>query len=178
MCQEFCSQGDLPRCMLGYLLGPDAGIPLGPEAGDPKDQRQAHPPGADPSGTRSRHPRPCRSACWEIRATSGQYASYWNEILFLNESGAEYLGKCFMIVYLKIIDAIRDSVNVTTSLLDLILEHPIRSELLTFRIRYGSSSKPVCYVNGAICKYSLVFRSEQLLVIFGNIAQIRVIHLY
>ena len=27
---------------------------------------------------------PWRSACWEIRATSRRYASYWNEILFLN----------------------------------------------------------------------------------------------
>ena len=25
---------------------------------------------------------PLRSACWEIRSTSGQYASYWNAILF------------------------------------------------------------------------------------------------
>ena len=31
------------------------------------------PPGADP---------PLRSACWEIRATSGRYASYWNAYLF------------------------------------------------------------------------------------------------
>ena len=31
------------------------------------------PLGADP---------PLRSACWEIRSTSGRYASYWNAILF------------------------------------------------------------------------------------------------
>ena len=56
----------------------------------PQDQRQAPPgpeadlpPGADtppeqnlpPPGTKGRHP-PRRSACWEIRATSGRYASY------------------------------------------------------------------------------------------------------
>ena len=35
------------------------------------------PLGADPP--RSRHPP--RSACWEIRATSGRYASYWNAYL-------------------------------------------------------------------------------------------------
>ena len=34
-----------------------------------------HPPG-------TRHP-PQHSACWEIRATSGRYASYWNAILSL-----------------------------------------------------------------------------------------------
>ena len=33
----------------------------------------ADPPGADP---------PLHSACWEIRPTSGQYASYWNAYLF------------------------------------------------------------------------------------------------
>ena len=31
--------------------------------------------------SRSRHP--LHSACWEIQATSGQYASYWNAYLFL-----------------------------------------------------------------------------------------------
>ena len=32
-----------------------------------------HPPGQTPS--------PLRSACWEIRSTSGRYASYWNAFL-------------------------------------------------------------------------------------------------
>ena len=57
-----------------------------------------HPPGANtPLGSRHPHPRsrhptptppgsrqtpPC-SACWEIRATSGRYASYWNAYLLL-----------------------------------------------------------------------------------------------
>ena len=45
----------LPRCMLGYT---------------PHEQT---PPGADTS--------PSGSACWEIRATSGRYVSYWNVIL-------------------------------------------------------------------------------------------------
>ena len=66
-----------------------AGTPPGPEAGTlppeqtsqeqtpPQDQRQAPPPGADTPS-----PSWC-SACWEIRATSGRYASYWNAILFL-----------------------------------------------------------------------------------------------
>ena len=53
-----------------------------PGADSPWEQTQ--PPGADtPSG--SRHPPqqmlPLHSACWEIRATSGWYASYWNAYL-------------------------------------------------------------------------------------------------
>ena len=45
-CLWFCSQGGLPHCMLGYT---------------PRDQRRAHPPGADtphPSGTRGTTPGP------------------------------------------------------------------------------------------------------------------------
>ena len=36
-----------------------------------------------PATPRSRHPQ--RSACWEIRATSGLYESYWNAFLFVTE---------------------------------------------------------------------------------------------
>ena len=52
--------------------------------------RSRHPPDQAPPG--SKHPPPesrppprppKRSACWEIRATSGRYASYWNAILLL-----------------------------------------------------------------------------------------------
>ena len=35
----------------------------------------------DQATPRTRHPPGCR-ACWEIRSTRGQYASYWNAILF------------------------------------------------------------------------------------------------
>ena len=56
MCKEFCPQGGLPQCMLRYP-----------------------PPGTrHPTGT---SPPPQSSACWEIRSTSGRYASYWNAIL-------------------------------------------------------------------------------------------------
>ena len=48
--------GGVPQCMLGCT-----------------------PP---PPSTRGRHP-PRSSACWEIWATSGQYASYWNAFLLL-----------------------------------------------------------------------------------------------
>ena len=44
----------------------------------PRDQ--VHPPGpGTPPGTRY---TPGSCACWEIRATSGRYASYWNAFLF------------------------------------------------------------------------------------------------
>ena len=54
----------LPQCMLGYTPPP----PPRPRS----DPRTRHPP-------RSRHPQeqtPRSSACWEIWATSGRYASY------------------------------------------------------------------------------------------------------
>ena len=65
-----------------------AGIP-------PPPQKNRHPPGAHPPGRgypppapppgpgppRADTPSPLRSACWEIRSTSGRYASYWNAIL-------------------------------------------------------------------------------------------------
>ena len=72
-----------------------AGTPLGryippPRAGTPP--RQVHPPGqVHPQADtlpRQVHPwagsPPWSSACWEIRATSGRYASYWNAFLFLH----------------------------------------------------------------------------------------------
>ena len=49
--------GGLPQCMLGY---PPTRHPQGPGQGTP----------------------PPSSVCWEIRSTSGRYASYWNAILF------------------------------------------------------------------------------------------------
>ena len=57
-----------------------------PGRADPLTPRQGrHPPGkAAPLARRPslamRPPSP-RSACWEIRSTSGRYASYWNAIL-------------------------------------------------------------------------------------------------
>ena len=52
-----------------YVIG-HMGTPPTPGA-DPPDQA---PPGSD---------TPQRSACWEIQATSGRYASYWNAVLFM-----------------------------------------------------------------------------------------------
>ena len=70
-----------------------------PRAGTPRPgtpPRQVHPPGPGTpwAGT---HPRPGTlpgdryaprsSACWEIRATSGRYASYWNAFLLKHFTG-------------------------------------------------------------------------------------------
>ena len=89
VCQSFCSQGGLPHCMLDTPLGPDnppradTPPPLPPPGTRyPLRTRppwyQAPPQDQAPPGTRH-HPR-C-SACWEIRATSGQCTSYWNAFL-------------------------------------------------------------------------------------------------
>ena len=62
VCQEFCWWG-------GVCLSACWDTPLGagtPWAGSPLEQAPPH---------RSR-------ACWEIRSTSGRYASYWNAFLF------------------------------------------------------------------------------------------------
>ena len=71
--------GGLPQCMLGYHP---------PGTMDPP--RSRHPaPGTRhllwdqaPPGTRH---TPGSSACWDIRETSGWYASYWNAFLLLWE---------------------------------------------------------------------------------------------
>ena len=68
--------GSLPKCMLGYTP-PRNQRKTPPGADTPREH--THPTGADTP--RRRHP--LRSACWEIRATSGWYASYWNAFLFL-----------------------------------------------------------------------------------------------
>ena len=56
--------GCLPQCILGYTPPPRADTPWGADT----------PPATD---------TPRSSACWEIRATSGRYASYWNAYLLL-----------------------------------------------------------------------------------------------
>ena len=92
VCQSFCSGGCLPQCMLGYTppsrsRPPRADTPwsrhpqskympqcmLGYTPWSRPPWEQTAPPGADPP--------PLHSACWEIRATSGRYASYWNAYL-------------------------------------------------------------------------------------------------
>ena len=55
-----------------------------PRADTPQEQtppwEQTHSPPEQTPPPRSRHP-PRHRACWEIRSTSGRYASYWNAIL-------------------------------------------------------------------------------------------------
>ena len=73
----------LPQCMLGYHPHPPPGTrhPPPPGAGTPWDQapppRNRHPlgPGTPPGPSTPSRP------CWEIRSTSGRYASYWNAFL-------------------------------------------------------------------------------------------------
>ena len=81
------TEGDLPQCMLGYHPPPRPGRhPPWNQAGTPP--RPGTPLGPGTPWTRQalrprpgRHPSPRSRACWEIRSTSGRYASYWNAIL-------------------------------------------------------------------------------------------------
>ena len=66
-CLSFCSHC-LPQCMLGYTP-PPAGT--------------RHHPGKQTPPQEADTP----SACWEIWATSGPYASYWNAYLFTFKFG-------------------------------------------------------------------------------------------
>ena len=68
-CLSFCPQGESASV--------HAWIP--PSPGADTTVRDQAPPGADTPGRR----HPPRSACWEIRPTSGRYASYWNAIVSL-----------------------------------------------------------------------------------------------
>ena len=89
VCQELCSQGGLPQCMLGYHTPPDQAPPKTRHPPPPSRLPQTRPPQTrhppDQAPLRHRHPQdqppPLRSACREIRSTSGRYASYWNAIL-------------------------------------------------------------------------------------------------
>ena len=84
MCQEFCSQG--------WSASVHAGIPYPSDQAPPGSRhphgsrhppRSRHPQTRHPHlgpGTHPREQTPLCSACWEIRSTSGRYASYWNAI--------------------------------------------------------------------------------------------------
>ena len=61
---------------------PWAGTPL-PQAGTP---RAGTPPSGQVHPLWAGTPHHGSSACWEIRATSGRYASYWNAFLFQNQT--------------------------------------------------------------------------------------------
>ena len=99
VCQEFCSQGGLPQCMLGYhLLEQTPPLADTPRTRHPLDQAptlgEDTPPGSGTPlglGTTPRSSHPPRNACWEIRSTSRRYASYWNVILFIKESSQIFI---------------------------------------------------------------------------------------
>ena len=63
--------------MLGYHTPPtdkaDTSLARRPPQGDPPARQ-----------TPLERQNPLRSACWEIRSTSGRYVSYWNAILVLS----------------------------------------------------------------------------------------------
>ena len=63
------------------------GVSASVHAGIPPPLEPDTPPRADPPISRPprQTPPPLHSACWEIRATSGRYASYWNAYLFSDE---------------------------------------------------------------------------------------------
>ena len=77
--------GCLPQCMLRHTPGADPPEQTLPLEQTPPPLGNRHPleadtpsPGADTPLSRSKHPLPVCSACWEIWAASGRYASYWN----------------------------------------------------------------------------------------------------
>ena len=92
--------GCLPQCMMGYTSPKEADTPLGgrnppweqtpPGSRHPLPRKQTLPEADTPrkhtpseADTLSEAATPLCCACWEIWATSGQYASYWNAYLFL-----------------------------------------------------------------------------------------------
>ena len=87
----FTVGGCLPQCMLGYTHPPGADPPGAdkplPQSRHPLEQTPPS-PGADtlPRADTPQPPPPGADtphrACWEIRSTRGQCASYWNAILF------------------------------------------------------------------------------------------------
>ena len=94
VCQEFCSQW-------GGSASVHAGIPHPlPPGADPHPGTR-HPPGPGPSADQT--PPSLRSACLEIRSTSGRYAFYWNAILFSKRLSADYqVGKTkYVLTYFR-----------------------------------------------------------------------------
>ena len=80
----------LSHCMLGYTpptrgRHPSIRHPLWDQAPlGTRPPRTRHLPGSRPPSPGTPRPVPQHSACREIRATSGRYASYWNAIFWLN----------------------------------------------------------------------------------------------
>ena len=70
------TEGCLPQCMMGYTPPPGSRHPLRKQT----SPRSRHPPQEADTSPRSRLP-PLLSPCWEIRATSRRYVSYWNAYL-------------------------------------------------------------------------------------------------
>ena len=89
-CHNKCSKLCRPQRSWGKVIFSEACVKNSIHGGSAPLHARIHTPlpgirGRHPPGTR--HPPrsrpPQRSVCWEIRATSGRYASYWNAILFI-----------------------------------------------------------------------------------------------
>ena len=80
--QEFCSQVGGGVCLSACwdTTTPRTMHPLGPDT----------PPDQGP---------PLRSACWEIRSTSGRYACYWNAILYFRVYDHSSYYENFLLIY-------------------------------------------------------------------------------
>ena len=132
VCQSFCSWGGVPEQVHPLdRYTPRAGTPPWPGTPTPSPG-QVHtppmgrytPPGrytparytppmqvhTPQAGTPSHAgiPSPRSSACWEIRATSGRYASHWNAFLFIEEKhvifyeeSMQHVGCLFVHIILK-----------------------------------------------------------------------------
>ena len=81
-------KGGLPQCMLGPPRNRPPRPGTHPQSRHPRTRYPSwvRTPSLDQATPGSRHPpgadTPRSSACWEIRSTSGRYASYWNAILW------------------------------------------------------------------------------------------------
>ena len=109
VCVILFTGGCLPQCMLGYTpwsrhppeqtpppradTRPWSRHPLGADPPEQTPPGADTPPGSTPPGAdtslEQTAPRANNlpGACWKIRSTRGQYASYWNAILFFDLFG-------------------------------------------------------------------------------------------
>ena len=74
--------------------------PPGTRGRHPPGTRGRHPPGPEADPRNQRQVPPQCSAWWEIRATSGWYASYWNAILWFHFSSK---GTIYLIRWVKVV---------------------------------------------------------------------------
>ena len=91
VCQSFCSQEEGGVCLSAcWDIHPLEQIPLMSRHPQSRHPLGSHPLGAyTPWADTPMQTRPLHSAYWEIRATSGRYASYWNAYLLCSYPSKE-----------------------------------------------------------------------------------------